>query len=686
MEKKFVLIMIWIFMLGAASTRAQQAPIRINVGGPAYRDSKGQVWSADRGFNTGDLSACAPAATVTGTPDPQLYKSARFGDPGSPEMQYTFAVTNGTYNVNLYFAETCAHIERGTRVFDVQLQGATVFASMDILQIAGTHQPLVKSASVAVAQGQLTIRLVHHRDNPVISAIEILPATSTAAPAITGQPSSTTVTPGLKTTFSVTASGTAPLSYQWQRGGTAISGATASAYATAATTNSDNGAQFRVVVSNSKGNVTSNAATLTVNSAVAPSISVHPTSQTVAAGLKATFSVTASGTAPLAYQWKRNGVAISGATSASYATPVTTAADNGMQFSAVVSNNAGTVTSRVAVLIVQAPVNSAVAPSISAHPISQTVAAGLKATFSVTASGTAPLAYQWQRGGIAIAGATAPAYATAATTSSDNGAQFRAVVSNSKGSVASSTATLTINSAVAPSISAHPISQTVAAGLKATFSVTASGTAPLSYQWQRGGTAISGATASAYATAATTNSDNGAQFRVVVSNSKGNVTSNAATLTVNSAVAPSISVHPTSQTVAAGLKATFSVTASGTAPLAYQWKRNGVAISGATSASYATPVTTAADNGMQFSAVVSNNAGTVTSRVAVLIVQAPVNSAVAPSISAHPISQTVAAGLKATFSVTASGTAPLSYQWQRGGIAIRCYCVHLYDSSDHEFR
>src|ERR1700681_4902546 len=163
MEKKFVFIMIWIAMLGAVNASAQQAPIRINVGGPAYIDSKRQIWSADRGFNTGNLSRCAPGASVTGTSDPQLYKSARWDGPTSPEMQYTFAVTNGTYNVNLYFAETCAHVQRGTRVFDVQLQGATVFASMDISQIAGTHHSLVKSASVSVTRGQLTIRFVHRR-------------------------------------------------------------------------------------------------------------------------------------------------------------------------------------------------------------------------------------------------------------------------------------------------------------------------------------------------------------------------------------------------------------------------------------------------------------------------------------------------------------------------------------------
>jgi hypothetical protein len=89
--------------------------------------------------------------------------------------------------------------------------------------------------------------------------------------------------------------------------------------------------------------------------------------------------------------------------------------------------------------------------------------------------------------------------------------------------------------ATAPTITTQPANQTVTVGQPATFSVTASGTAPLSYQWQKGTTAISGATSTSYTTAATTSSDNGTQYRVVVSNSAGNATSNSVTLSVTTA-------------------------------------------------------------------------------------------------------------------------------------------------------
>ena len=174
------------------------------------------------------------------------------------------------------------------------------------------------------------------------------------------------------------------------------------------------------------------------------------------------------------------------------------------------------------------------APRIVVPPASQTVTSGQTASFSVTATGAAPLSYQWNKNGAAISGATSATYTTPPTTSSDNGAQFAVVVSNSAGSVTSNAATLTVNAgAAAPSITTQPANQTVTVGQTATFAVVATGTAPLSYQWQKNSSAISGATSASYTTPATTSSDNGAQFVVVVSNVAGNVTSNAATLTVN---------------------------------------------------------------------------------------------------------------------------------------------------------
>ena len=169
-------------------------------------------------------------------------------------------------------------------------------------------------------------------------------------------------------------------------------------------------------------------------------------------------------------------------------------------------------------------------------------------------------------------------------------------------------------------IVSEPSDAAVLVGATATFAVQANGS-KVTYQWRKNGTNIAGATSASYTTPATTAADTGAKFSVVVTSGGKTVTSRDATLTVN--IPPAITGQPTGTTVTAGATATFNVTATGSATLAYQWRRNGTNITGATSASYTTPATTPADDGAQFSVVVSNAYGSVTSTAATLTVAAP---------------------------------------------------------------
>ena len=479
------------------------------------------------------------------------------------------------------------------------------------------------------------------------------------APQITSQPNDQTVTEGQTANFSVTATGTGPLSYQWRKDGSNISGATSASYSISSTNLSDAG-DYSVRVSNSAGNVTSNNATLTVNPlVVAPQITSQPNDQTVTEGQTANFSVTATGTGPLSYQWRKDGSNISGATSASYSISITNLSDAG-DYSVRVSNSAGNVTSNNATLTVNPLV---VAPQITSQPNDQTVTEGQTANFSVTATGTGPLSYQWRKDGSNISGATSASYSISSTNLSDAG-DYSVRVSNSAGNVTSSNATLTVNPlVVAPQITSQPNDQTVTEGQTANFSVTATGTGPLSYQWRKDGSNISGATSASYSISSTNLSDAG-DYSVRVSNSAGNVTSNNATLTVNPlVVAPQITSQPNDQTVTEGQTANFSVTATGTGPLSYQWRKDGSNISGATSASYSISSTNLSDAG-DYSVRVSNSAGNVTSNNATLTVNPLV---VAPQITSQPNDQTVTEGQTANFSVTATGTGPLSYQWRKDG-------------------
>ena len=162
-----------------------------------------------------------------------------------------------------------------------------------------------------------------------------------------------------------------------------------------------------------------------------------------------------------------------------------------------------------------------------------TVTAPDAATFTVAAEGDTPLSYQWLRNGMNIGGATNSSYTLDPTNSSDTGATFSVVITNSVGSANSSEATLTVQAESSPpTIGTQPADQSVTAPNSATFSVTATGSPAPTYQWRRDGVNIGGATSASYTLNPTAVSDSGAEFDVVVSNSQGSVTSNPATLSV----------------------------------------------------------------------------------------------------------------------------------------------------------
>jgi hypothetical protein len=462
---------------------------------------------------------------------------------------------------------------------------------------------------------------------------------------ITTQPVSQTVAIGQTATFTVVGKGPA-LVYQWRKNNISMTGANSPSYTTPPVTQADDGTKYVVSVSNTLGGVTSNIVTLTVAN---PSIVTQPLNQLRALSEMATFSVTAKGAAPLAYQWSKNGALIAGAISASYTTPPLTQTDNGAKFAVSVSNAYGSVSSSSATLSIGNPL-------ISTQPVSQTLAVGQMATFSVAGTGAAPLTYQWRKNNISISGATAASYTTGPVTQADDGTTYVVSVSNGYGGVTSNTVVLSIGN---PTIATQPVSQSVAIGQTATFTVVGKGTA-LVYQWRKNNISIQGATAASYTTPPLTQADDGTKYVVSVSNSYSGVTSNIVTLSIAN---PSITTQPMSQLLPIGQMATLTVVAKGAGPLAYQWSRNNVPISGATSASYTTAPLTQADHNSTYAVTVSNSYGSASSNSAVLSIGNP-------SITQQPLSQTLALGQMATFSVAGTGAAPLTYQWRKNNISI----------------
>ncbi len=355
---------------------------------------------------------------------------------------------------------------------------------------------------------------------------------------ITTQPKNKTVAVGKSVKFTVAASAE-DVTYQWEysknngASWTKWSGKTSAALSVKGS-ETNNGCLYRCMVTKDGESVTSDAARLTV-SGVKPNILTQPKAATVAVGKSVTFKVAAWGVG-LTYQWqysKNNGASWtnwSGKTNASLKVTAS-ATNNGCLYRCVVKNSYGSVTSANARLTV-----SDVKPAILTQPSSTTIAVGHSGTIKVVAAGSG-LTYQWQyskNNGASWTNWSGKTSASLKITASatNNGCLYRCVVKNTKGSVTTAQARLTVSGAK-PNILTQPANQTVAAGGMATFKVTAWGE-NLTYQWQwsKDGKTWKNCTSNGYNTATfsfrSAASLSGRQYRCVVKNAAGSVNSTAA--------------------------------------------------------------------------------------------------------------------------------------------------------------
>jgi hypothetical protein len=533
-------------------------------------------------------------------------------------------ITQNPANMSVYSGQTASFTVAATGGgLSYQWQSAPS-GSSTFTNIGGATASSYITPVLAVASNGVRFRcVVTNSINSATSSPATLTVTS-AIPMITQNPSDVSVFTGNTATFTVAATGPS-LTYQWQSAPngsstfTNIGGATGTSYTTPVLALASNGTRFHCVVTSYAGPVTSTAAKLTVNLA--------PFNSAAYAGSDATSHGTWKG----AYGADGYVIASDSTSQAGYATatpggtpyvwlPSTTdpnclqkgasatdriasvwysstsftidanITDGGLHTVSLYAldwdkagraeridvldystlqvldtrtisnfttglyvswNITGHVTFRVTLLGGSNAVISGIffglgqvtmtAPMITQNPTNASVNASQTATFSVVASGGG-LGYQWQSQASGasiftnIAGATSASYTTPATLLTDNGTQFRCVVSNTVSTALTTPVLLTVTLAM-PMVTQNPASAFVNVGQTAMFTVVASG-GNLSYQWQSqasGGssfTNIGGATSSTYTTATLGLGNSGTQFRCVVSNSAGTATSTAATLTV----------------------------------------------------------------------------------------------------------------------------------------------------------
>jgi hypothetical protein len=554
--------------------------------------------------------------------------------------------------------------------------GATVtFAPSTVVPGSATVVTLNNTQSLAA--GTYNVTVTGTAGSIVQNATVTFTVSPGTAPTIDAGPGAAVVCAGSNATFSVSTSGAAVTSYQWQvstNGGTSftnIAGANAASYTATAVTAGMNNNQYRVIVSGQCGAATSSAAILTVQTA--PAITAQPQNAIDCVGNNATFTVTATGTG-LTYQWQVStdaGISytnIASATNASYVFTNVQLVNNNNRFRVIVSGTCPSpVTSNAATLQV------GTGATINTQPVSVIACVGNNASFTVGATGSS-LTYQWQvstDAGVTytnITGATAATYSITGLVATENNNRYRVnVFSCTPTPITSAAATLTVNTLAA--ITTQPTAVVLCEGSTATYTVAAVGTGA-AYQWQVSTTGcagtfanIAGATTNTLTLANTTASQNGYAYRVVVTGTCNTVTSSCATLTVNTALVITTQPASTSACLPTQTSASFTVAASGTAPT-YQWQvsTNGgtsfTNIAGATSTTLTVNNLTAAMTGYQYRAVLN---GTCTANLNSAAATLTVNTLVA--INSQPVNRSICAGQSTTFEVIATGST-ITYQWQ----------------------
>jgi len=500
---------------------------------------------------------------------------------------------------------------------------------------------------------------VNNGCTPTISSNEFN-VTVLDAPSIQTQPAAQTEA-CTTTSFTLSVAANNTQSYQWLKNDVAINNATSSSYNIPSVASSD-AATYKVVVSNSCGfNVTSNAAVLVVKSA--PTVQTNATTTALCVGASHTLQVTAAANngGTLTYQWKKAGVNIPNATTASLVLNNLQTGDAAVYTVAVTNSCGTTISPDYTITVSQAPI-------ITLDPVSQALCAGATATFTANVSGATSV--KWQRNGVDVGNTTNTL--SISNINAANAGSYTYLATNSCGTTTSAAATLAVNNK--PVINSLTTTSPVCPGATATITsgVTPNGDNNLTYSWSLGGSVIVGANTGTLSIP-NFQSANAGTYALVVTNSCGSSTGSSTT-TLQLQPTPAVA-NVTDQTVCLGntLNVAPVYTNVSGSNVTYQWYFEGNVLNGQTAAQLNISNITTSQAGRYF-VTVNNGCNPVSStafNVSVLNL---------PIIQTQPAAQTEACiGSNITLTVVDNGGQ--TYQWFKNNVAIPGATTNTYTKS-----
>lgn len=466
---------------------------------------------------------------------------------------------------------------------------------------------------------------------------------------ITTQPQDTAIIEGRSGSLTVAAQGEGELTYQWYKGDDAISGATSATY-NITNMSSDKAGTYKVVVGDSTGaTVTSDAISVTMQKEL--KITKQPTGFTLIEGESGNLSVTAVGEGTLSYQWYKDGAAISGATSSALAFSELEIADAGSYTVKITDKAGSTLTSNAATVTVHNILE------ITKQPEGIAMVEGNAASLTVVAEGQGTLSYQWYKDDVALSGATSATLSFSRLAMSNAG-KYKVVVSDINGTLTSSTVEVAVYNKL--EITKQPAGFTVVEGNAKSLTVEAEGEGTLSYQWYKDDVVMTGANGASITFDSIAISDAG-EYKVVITDDIGSITSNTVTVEVHKELA--ILTQPTGFTKARDEAGALAVVAEGEGTLSYQWYKDSAKLEGETGATLSFDSLATTDSGV-YTVEVSDVNGTVTSTPVTVVVYTEL------AILTQPVGFTAIEGNTGSLTVEAEGEGTLKYQWYKDDVAL----------------